>query len=60
MRDHPFFHPSILPTNRKFPTFELMEMYKTGPGDIFVVVIVAAIFILGIYVLLKFRKNKNF
>ena len=35
-------------------------MYETGPGDIFVVIFIAVIFILGIYTLLKFRKNKNF
>ncbi|HWY38618.1 MAG TPA: hypothetical protein VNY73_08675 [Bacteroidia bacterium] len=36
------------------------KMYEFGGSEIFVVFIVAAIFALGIYTLLKFRKNKNF
>jgi hypothetical protein len=37
-----------------------MEMYKIEAGDIFVVVFVAAVFILGIYTLIRFRRNKDF
>ncbi len=36
------------------------KMYDFGWSEIFVLLIVAIIFGLGIYTLLKFRKNKNF
>jgi hypothetical protein len=36
------------------------SMNEFGGGDIFIVCVVALIFGLGIYTLLKFRKNKNF
>jgi len=36
------------------------NMYEFGGSEIFILVIVAIIFALGIYTLLKFRKNKNF
>lgn len=35
-------------------------MYEFGGSEIFILFIVALIFGLGIYTLLKFRKNKNF
>lgn len=35
-------------------------MYEFGGSEIFILLIVALIFALGIYTLLKFRKNKNF
>lgn len=36
------------------------KMYDFGGSEIFILLIVAIIFGLGIYTLLKFRKNKNF
>jgi hypothetical protein len=53
-------HP--LPPNHppNFPYLYTMEMYKITGSDIFVVVLVAAIFILGIYTLIKFKNNRNF
>lgn len=36
------------------------KMYDFGGSEIFVIAIVAIVFGLGIYTLLKFRKNKNF
>jgi heme/copper-type cytochrome/quinol oxidase subunit 2 len=36
------------------------KMYEFGGSEIFVLFIVALVFGLGIYTLLKFRKNKNF
>jgi LPXTG-motif cell wall-anchored protein len=36
------------------------SMYQTGGSEIFILLIVGLIFGLGIYTLLKFRKNKNF
>lgn len=35
-------------------------MYEIGGSEVFILVIVALVFALGIYTLLKFRKNKNF
>ena len=35
-------------------------MYEFGGSEIFIIVIVALVFGLGIYTLVKFRKNKNF
>jgi hypothetical protein len=35
-------------------------MNEFGASEIFIVIVVALIFGLGIYTLLKFRKNKNF
>ncbi|HXB38927.1 MAG TPA: hypothetical protein VNZ49_00205 [Bacteroidia bacterium] len=35
-------------------------MYEFGGSEIFILLIVAIVFALGIYTLLKFRKNKNF
>jgi len=35
-------------------------MNEFGGSEIFIVIVVALIFGLGIYTLLKFRKNKNF
>lgn len=36
------------------------KMYDFGGSEIFIVLIVAIVFGLGIYTLLKFRKNKDF
>lgn len=36
------------------------NMYEFGGSEIFILLIVALIFGLGIYTLIKFRKNKNF
>lgn len=36
------------------------NMYEFGGSEIFILIIVALVFGLGIYTLLKFRKNKNF
>ena len=36
------------------------NMNEIGASEIFIVIIVALIFGLGIYTLLKFKKNKNF
>jgi hypothetical protein len=35
-------------------------MYQIDGGDIFVLLFIAGIFSLGIYTLIKFRKNKDF
>ena len=35
-------------------------MYEIGGSEIFIIAIVAIVFGLGIYTLVKFRKNKNF
>lgn len=35
-------------------------MYEIGGSEIFIIALIAVIFALGIYTLLKFRKNKNF
>ena len=35
-------------------------MYEFGGSELFIVLLVAAVFGLGIYTLLKFKKNKNF
>jgi len=36
------------------------DISEFGASEIFIVAIVAIVFALGIYTLLKFRKNKNF
>lgn len=36
------------------------SMNEFGASDVFIICIVSLIFIVGIYTLLKFRKNKNF
>ncbi len=36
------------------------DISEFGASEIFIVAVVAIIFALGIYTLLKFRKNKNF
>ncbi len=36
------------------------SMYEVGASDYFILFIVALIFGIGIYTLLKFKKNKNF
>ncbi len=36
------------------------SMYQIGGSEIFIIAIVALVFALGIYTLVKFRKNKNF
>lgn len=36
------------------------NMYEIGGSEIFILLVVALFFGLGIYTLLKFRKNKNF
>jgi hypothetical protein len=36
------------------------NMYEFGGSDLFILLVVVAVFILGIYTLVKFRKNKNF
>ena len=36
------------------------SMYETGGSEIFIILVVALVFALGIYTLLKFRKNKDF
>lgn len=37
-----------------------MKMFEIGPGEIFILLLIGGIFSLGVYTLLKFRKNKNF
>ncbi|MGZ3863254.1 MAG: hypothetical protein ACXVPN_12605 [Bacteroidia bacterium] len=35
------------------------NMYTLGGGEIFIIALVACVFALGIYTLVKFRKSKN-
>jgi hypothetical protein len=52
--------PHFLIFNSKFLISSQNTMNEFGGSEIFIVLIVALIFGLGIYTLLKFRKNKDF